>query len=186
MIEQTQMQAPQKEANVYASREDFHTIFNEDLRQLYQLSFLLTRDPAKAERCLVVGLEDCVRENRVFREWARSWAKRVIVQNAIREIEPRPMYSNSRVSDTSVSDIDQLSSAPDRHFASEAVLSLEDFERFVFIMSVLEHYSDHDCALLLDCSVREILESRARALRELMESSHRVPLQNQPLMEEKE
>jgi DNA-directed RNA polymerase specialized sigma24 family protein len=65
-------------------------------------------------------------------------------------------------------------------------LSLEDFERFVFIMSVLEHYSDHDCALLLDCSVREILESRARALRELMESSHRVPLQNQPLMEEKE
>jgi len=53
-------------------------------------------------------------------------------------------------------------------------------------MSVLEHFSDHDCALLLDCSVREILESRARALRELMESSHRVPLQNQPLMEEKE
>jgi DNA-directed RNA polymerase specialized sigma24 family protein len=186
MIEQTQMQAPQKEANVYASREDFHTIFNEDLRQLYQLSFLLTRDPAKAERCLVVGLEDCVRENRVFREWARSWAKRVIVQNAIRELKPRPIHSNSRLSEVIFSDIDQLSSAPDRHFASEAVLSLEDFERFVFIMSVLEHYSDHDCALLLDCSVREMLESRARALRELMESSHRVPLQNQPLMEEKE
>ena len=66
MIEQTQMQAPQKEANVYASREDFHTIFNEDLRQLYQLSFLLTRDLAKAERCLVVGLEDCVRETAYF------------------------------------------------------------------------------------------------------------------------
>ncbi len=186
MIEQTQMQAPQKEANVYASREDFHTIFNEDLRQLYQLSFLLTRDPAKAERCLVVGLEDYVRGNRVFREWARSWAKRVIVQNAVREMKPRPIHSNSRLSEVIFSDIDQLSSAPDRHFASEAVLSLEDFERFVFIMSVLEHYSDHDCALLLDCSVKEILESRARALRELMESSHRVPLQNQPLMEEKE
>src|SRR6266550_9515279 len=66
MIEQTQMQAPQKEANVYASREDFHTIFNEDLRQLYHLSFLLTRDPAKAERCLVVGLEDCVRKTAYF------------------------------------------------------------------------------------------------------------------------
>ena len=186
MIEQTQMQAPQKEANVYASREDFHTIFNEDLRQLYHLSFLLTRDPAKAERCLVVGLEDCVRENRVFREWARSWAKRVIVQNAIRELKPRPIHSNSRLSEAIFSDIDQLSSVPDRHFALEAVLNLEDFERFVFIMSVLEHYSDHDCALLLGCSVREMLESRARALRELMESSHRVPLQNQPLMEEKE
>ena len=66
MTEQTQMQAPQKEANVYASREDFHTIFNDDLKQLYQLSFLLTRDPAKAERCLVVGLEDCARKTAYF------------------------------------------------------------------------------------------------------------------------
>jgi DNA-directed RNA polymerase specialized sigma24 family protein len=173
MIEQTQMQAPQKEANVYASREDFHTIFNEDLSQLYQLSFLLTRDPAKAERCLVVGLEDCARENRVFREWARSWAKRVIVQNAIREMKPRPIHSNSRLSITSCSESEQLSSAPDRPFALEAVLNLEDFERFVFTMSVLEHYSDHDCALLLGCSIREILEARGRAFGKLVASRQR-------------
>jgi len=184
MTERDHIQVREEQANRYASREDFHTIFGEHLTELYQLSFLLTRDPARAERCLVSGIEDCVRENRVFREWARSWAKRTIVQNAIRELKPRPIHSNVRLSNTSFSEIEQLSSAPDRHFALEAVLNLEDFERFVFIMSVLEHYSDHDCALLLDCSVREILESRARALRELMESSHRVPLQNQPLMEE--
>ena len=184
MTEQTQMQAPQKEANVYASREDFHTIFNEDLRQLYQLSFLLTRDPAKAERCLVVGLEDCVRENRVFREWARSWAKRVIVQNAIREMKPRPIHSKSRLSNTSFSEIEQLSSAPDRHFALEAVLNLEDFERFVFTMSVLEHYSDHDCALLLGCSIREILEARGRAFGKLVDSSQRSSSPGQPLVQE--
>src|ERR1700752_544012 len=117
MIEQTEIQVPQKEANVYASREDFHTIFNEDLRQLYQLSFLLTRDPAKAERGLVVGLEDCARENRVFREWAPSWAKRVIAQNAIRDLKPLPIHSNSRLSQAIFSDIDQLSSVSDRHFA---------------------------------------------------------------------
>ena len=80
MTKGTPIQVREHEGSPYASREDFHTIFNEDLRQLYQLSFLLTRDPAKAERCLVVGLEDCVRENRVFREWARSWAKRVIAR----------------------------------------------------------------------------------------------------------
>lgn len=73
------------EADLYATHEDFHAIFDEDLKQLYQLSFLLTRDTAKAERCLVVGLEECVNGNPAFREWARSWAKRVIVQNAIRE-----------------------------------------------------------------------------------------------------
>jgi DNA-directed RNA polymerase specialized sigma24 family protein len=184
MTEQNQMQAPQKEANVYASREDSHTIFDEDLRQLYQLSFLLTRDPAKAERCLVVGLEDCVRENRVFREWARSWAKRVIVQNAIRELKPRPIHFNSRLSEAIFSDIDQLSSVPDRHFALEAVLNLEDFERFVFIMSVLEHYSDHDCALLLGCSARDIREGRTRALKELATSPHMEPSENQLFVQE--
>jgi hypothetical protein len=175
-----------READLYATHEDFHAIFSEDLKQLYQLSFLLTRDTAKAERCLVVGLEECVKGNPVFREWARSWAKRVIIQNAIRETKPRPIHSNSRLSDASFSDIDELWSARDGHFALEAVLNLEDFERFVFTMSILEHYSDHDRALLLACSVREILEARAHALRELMESSHRVSLQDQPLMEEKE
>lgn len=186
MTERAQIQVPQRESDVYASGGDFHAIFNEDLKQFYQLSFLLTRDTARAERCLVVGLEECVQGNPVFREWARSWAKRVIVQNAIRETKPRPIHSNSRVSDASVSDIDELSSAPDRHFALEAVLNLEDFERFVFIMSILEHYSDHDCALFLGCSVREILEARARALRELMESSQGLYSRNQPHVQEKE
>jgi DNA-directed RNA polymerase specialized sigma24 family protein len=180
MTERAQIQVPQKESDVYASREDFHAIFNEDLEQFYQLAFLLTRDTAKAERCLVVGLEECDKGNPVFREWARSWAKRVIVQNAIRETKPRPIPSDSRLS---VSEIDELSSAPDRHFSLEAVLNLEDFERFVFIMSILEHYSDHDCALLLGCSVREILEARARALRELMDSSPKKhSSENQPVV----
>jgi hypothetical protein len=53
----------------------------------------------------------------------------------------------------------------------EAVLRLEDFERFVFIMSVQEHYSEHDCSLLLDCSAREIREAHTRALKEPMNSS---------------
>ena len=65
-------------------------------------------------------------------------------------------------------------------FALEGVLNLEDFERFVFIMFILEHYSDYDCALLLGCSVREILEARARALRELMDSiQQKHSLENQ-------
>jgi hypothetical protein len=44
------------------------------------------------------------------------------------------------------------------HFEIDALLQLADFDRFVFVMSVLEHYSEHDCALLLGCSVRDIRE----------------------------
>jgi DNA-directed RNA polymerase specialized sigma24 family protein len=158
-----------RETNPYAIREDFHAIFNESLDELYQLSFLLTRDHGTAERCLVGGLEDCVTSNRIFRDWAHSWAKRVIVQNAIRELKPRPNVSTFLSSGAIVPDID----SPDGHVAMSAVLGLGDFERFVFVISVLEHYSEHECALLLGCSSKEIREARARALKELTDLSRR-------------
>ena len=44
------------------------------------------------------------------------------------------------------------------------VLALENFERFVFVISVLERYSDQECALLLGCSIQDIRETRVRAL----------------------
>jgi len=185
MTKGTPIQVREHEGSVYASHEDFHTIFNEDLKELYQLSFLLTRDPAKAERCLVTGLEDCVSGNRVFREWARSWAKRTIVQNAIRELKPRPSQSNSPLSGAMFSDMDQHSRGPGGHFEIDAVLRLADFDRFVFVMSVLEHYSEHDCALLLGCSARDIREGRTRALKELADSPHMEPSENQLFVKEK-
>ena len=94
MTEQAHSQCGNGEKR-YATCEDFLRIFDEDMHGLYQLSFLLTGDPQKGERCFVTGMEDCAKENRVFREWARTWAKRVIVQNAIRELQPRPSHSDS-------------------------------------------------------------------------------------------
>jgi hypothetical protein len=185
MTEQVHIQVREKEGNVYASHEDFRTIFNEDLRELYQLSFLLTNDPAQAERCLVSGLEDCVSGNPVFREWARSWAKQAIVQNAIRELKPRPGQSNSPLSRGMFSNMDEHSRGPGGHFEIEAVLRLAAFDRFVFVMSALEHYSEHDCALLLGCSVRDIREGRTRALKELADSPHMEPSENQLFVQEK-
>ncbi len=64
------------------------------------------------------------------------------------------------------------------------MVKLEDFEQFVFIMSVLKHYSDHDCALLLGCSIREIMEARGRAFGKLVDSSQRSSSQGQPLVQE--
>jgi hypothetical protein len=179
------IQVHEHEESLYTSHEDFHSIFNEDLKELYQLSFLLTHDPAKAERCLVSGLEDCVSGNRVFREWARSWAKRTIVQNAIRELRPRPSQSNSPLSGAIFPAVDQHSRGPGGHFEIDAVLRLADFDRFVFVMSVLEHYSEHDCALLLGCSSRDIREGRTRALKELADSPHMEPSENQFFVQEK-
>ena len=68
--------------NRYATCRDFLKIFDEDMHGLYQLSLLLMGDHQKGERCFVAGIENCAKENRVFREWARVWAKRVIKPRA--------------------------------------------------------------------------------------------------------
>jgi DNA-directed RNA polymerase specialized sigma24 family protein len=148
----------------YARCGDFRRIFEEDLHGLYQIAFLLTGDDQKAERCFVAGLEDCVKESRVFREWARTWAKRVIVQNAIRELQPRPSHS---VSFALLPTAFSHTNGPVEHFDVDAVLGLADFERFVFVLCVLERYREYECAQLLGCSASEVREACTEAIQEL-------------------
>jgi len=95
MTGQTHSQTCANGEDRYETREDFLKIFDQDLNGLYQLSFLLTGNHQKGERCFVSGIEDCPKENRVFREWARAWAKRVIAENAIRELNPPRKHSSS-------------------------------------------------------------------------------------------
>jgi len=167
---------------VLGAKADRYASLDEDSIGLCQLSFLLTGNPEKAQRCFACGFEDCVTGNPVFREWAHSWAKRTIIQNAIKELKPRPMLCNSSLSETVFSDVDKLSRGRDGHFEIDVILGLEDFERFVFIMSVLERYSDHDCALLLGCSVQQVREARAHALQRIA-SSGRAALARQRLID---
>ena len=45
-----------------------------------------------------------------------------------------------------------------------AILALPDFERFVYVLSVLEGCTDQECATLLGVSPQQIEETRLRAL----------------------
>jgi DNA-directed RNA polymerase specialized sigma24 family protein len=45
-----------------------------------------------------------------------------------------------------------------------AILELPDFERFVYVLSVLEGCTDQQCASLLGVSPQQIEETRLRAL----------------------
>lgn len=133
------------------------------------LSFLLTADREKAEQCVVSGLEDAVGGNRVFKEWARSWARRAIIRNAVRMIEPLPV-EGSYVDSASVN-IRGTTHPTEQQAEIQAeiavVLELEPFERFVYVMSILEHYRDQDCSVLLDCSRRDVVAARIRALQQI-------------------
>jgi hypothetical protein len=146
----------------YAIESDFCRIFTQDMNTLYVLSFLLTADRQKAEECFVSGLEDSVKSNRVFKEWARSWAQRSIIRNAIRMMEPTPGRTTEQ---TPRPTTDGGAGAKLEGNASLAsILALGAFERFVFVMSVLERYSDQDCSILLGCSRRDVVLARGRAV----------------------
>ena len=155
-------------SRAYVTRIEFCRVFAENMGNLHLLSFLLTADLAKAEESFVSGLEDCVEGTYVFREWAQSWARRTIIQNAIRMLAPRKNYSI--VADAPSDAVTcRFGRTQDTDYAIAHILRLEHFERFVFVMSVLEKYSDQDCSVLLGCSRPDVGETRMRALPHLAE-----------------
>ena len=152
-----------------ATSDDFRNLFTEEMNHLYLLSLLLTANSEEAERCFVAGLAECVDGNPVFKEWANSWARCVIVRNAIRIVGPDVDPASLAASACHSANEGDISRTrfEDAPFAS--VLALKDFERFVYVLSVLERYPDQTCAVLLGTSIQEILETRIRAVQHIAE-----------------
>ena len=146
-------------AQVYATQDEFCRTFAEEENPLYLLALLLTADASKAEQCFVAGLEDSIQGSRVFKEWVRSWSRRMIIKNAIQLISPAPGQVNGtpHVSDSGAVTLDLGSELT-------AVLQLAPLERFVFVMSVLEGYSIQDCSILLNCTRQYIEIAQAGSL----------------------
>ena len=170
-------QITNQESTPYARAADFCRIFAKDMDSLYQLSFLLTGDHSMAEKCFVRGLDDSRKGNAVFKEWARSWARRTIIQNAIQMIRPRPA-DNRKSSFGS----DWSAGAVTEPAEIAKIVELPAFERFAFVMSVLERYSDQECSLLLECTRGEVIAARTRVLQEIARSAelHRKLLSIDP------
>ena len=158
-----------------ATSDEFRKLFTEG-NNLYLLSFLLTANCEEAERCFVAGLADCVDGNPVFKEWASSWARNIIVHSAIRIIAPHVSPARS-VASGSHSANENLPKTPLHNSPFASVLELEDFERFVYVLS--ERYPARKCAALLGTSLQQILETRTRALQHLAEFAKRRPLHQQ-------
>jgi DNA-directed RNA polymerase specialized sigma24 family protein len=150
-------------ATEYASCKDFQQIFTEDIVGLHRLAFLLTADHAKAEQCFVAGLEDSIHGNPVFRQWARSWSKRAIIQSAIKAIAPVPTR-HGVLPETADA---QWQNGDDVESIAAVVAGWEPFERFVFVMAVLEGYGLRECAALLACPVPDVIVAKSWAMQRL-------------------
>src|SRR5262249_15675674 len=150
-------------AAVYTAETDFCRLFNEDMRALYALSLVLTADSGLAERCFVGGLDDCVNGNPVFRDWAHAWSRRAIIMNAIR------IVFVAGANPPASTDAARGERGWDATGPLAQVVRLRSLHRFVFVMSLLEGYSDHECSVLLNRSRKEVVAARTAASRHMAE-----------------
>ncbi len=127
-----------------------------DMKSLFLLSLMLTADVDSAESCFVSTLDDCISMKSSVSEWTNGWTRRVLVHNAIAMLRP------------TIDDDEHLVRCNlALHPALHAVMRLKNFERFVFVLSILEGYSDHACSVLLGSSSRDIMAAKVRVLENL-------------------
>jgi hypothetical protein len=143
----------------YATAADFVETFNEEMRSLYLLSFLLTADHDTAEHCLIAAMGESGEGTNAFMDWPSS-IRRAVLKQAIAIVMPAPEHADI-VSFISLKV--PVTSGENKPF--DAIPSLDAFERFVFVMSILEGLSDEDCAILLRCSRRDVMIARLLALK---------------------
>jgi DNA-directed RNA polymerase specialized sigma24 family protein len=107
----------------------------------------------------------------VFKEWARSWVNRTLLEKAIETVSPLSNRPSEKRGSWSAG-------VRETHGQDKlnAVAKLAPLERFVFVMCVLECYPDRDCALLLGCNPNEVSQARRTALRRLADFASVLPL----------
>jgi hypothetical protein len=164
------MDGPLGRRSEYALAKDFCALFHQDMDVLYWLALTLTGDAGKAEQCFVSGLDECMAGNAVFKEWARSWSRRVVIKNAIRLTSPRPGTPSPQATRL------QEKADSQAEVALATITHLRPFDRFVFVMSVLEGYPARDCATLLGCSPTDVVNARVRALLEMRRATDISPV----------
>jgi hypothetical protein len=154
----------------YAKHADFCDLLKNDTKSLYLLAFLLTANHQESEQCFVWAVEESFKEQAVFKEGARSWLKRRLIKNAI-EIVWRASDRNGQKRDLWGGGQREAQ----RECEIDIVTKLAAFERFVFVISILERYSNWDCSLLLGCNMNKVTQARMRALRRLPDLAAPIP-----------
>ena len=168
----------------YASKEEFVSAFERERVSLQTLALLLTANSEAAKRCLIRAFRECIAGSSVSKEWVLSWARRMVIRNAVSLV--MGPGGQSSVNANADADNGSIAFPPDYSLGaiatSESILDLPEFERFVFVICILERYSIHDCALLLGKSPREVIEVRQRVgnqvgqIDELSNSSQRFAM----------
>jgi hypothetical protein len=140
-----------------ATSTDFCRALTENMEHLYLLAFLLTANHGLAEQCLLAPMQEHLEQLTVFKEWAAVWTKHVVIQKAALIVFPERAQNGVR---------ELWRPEPERRRFSpiDVVTELADIERFVFVLSMIEGYSDASCGNLLHRSLGCVREAKTAAL----------------------
>jgi DNA-directed RNA polymerase specialized sigma24 family protein len=157
--------------DLYATAEDYQHLFATEMGDLFHLSLQLTADAEKAESCLIFAMKDCFSGTNVSKEWAHTWARRMVVRNAIQLILGKENETPSEL-------LSEVCTQPSRHQIevlrdSAAILGLPDFDRLAFVICVLERYSILDAALLMRKTPRDVNDAILRATNAVVYNNER-------------
>jgi DNA-directed RNA polymerase specialized sigma24 family protein len=152
------------ERSEYASQDEFVSLFECERVRLQRLALLLTANSEAVKKCLVRAFRECVSSSSVSKEWALSWARRVVIRNAVSLVMSPKDESFVNMSDDSENGLIAFSQhdSPGAISDCESIHDLPELDRLVFVICVLECYSIYDCALLLDRSLRDINDALRR------------------------
>jgi DNA-directed RNA polymerase specialized sigma24 family protein len=158
------LSANQKDLN--ATAEDFEHLFAQKTTDLLRLALHLTTDAEKAENCVILAMRDCFFRSSVSKDQVDTWARRMVMRNAIRLVwgTPNDILGESgfefhlQPSDFSLEALQE----------SVAILTLPDLDRLALVICVLERYSILDCALLLRRAPQEVYDAIVRATSQVL------------------
>ena len=141
-----------------STSRDYANVLIGYMNSLYLLSFLVTGNMQAAEGCFGKALDEYVEARSGFVEWAQQHGRRAVLRHAVQTVTPVPRAAYSWSFDGTER---SLVSAAHQPFA--AITSLNPFERFVFVMSVIEGMCEEECAALLNCRVQDVAIGRELA-----------------------
>jgi DNA-directed RNA polymerase specialized sigma24 family protein len=150
----------------YATADDLQKYFADEMTELFRLAFLLIADVEEAERCVILAMRECMSAGWVLKEELHIWIRRIVVRIGIEMVTGHQNDSsrNREEDEPGMSISDPMGTAVSAYENSAGILTLDDNERLVCVLSVVEHYPMKECARLLGRSIKEVREARRSAL----------------------
>lgn len=160
------------EARSYTTDDDFEQLFAAEIDDFFRLSLELTANAEIAERCLIDAMRDCFGRSTISKGFARVWARRMVIGNAIRLVLGIENYNACNMGC-------EIHLQPTKYRTKElresvAILELPDFDRLVFVTCVLERLCLLDCALLMRKSPKDVSDAIMRATNRVASAENRT------------